>query len=77
MNIDERIEALTHHIEVLVQRQNSHDDNLNRLFDLQSKNEEMQARNEKMLAGLMESVNSLARIALSHENRLSDLEGLN
>jgi hypothetical protein len=91
MNIDQRIEALArsteklkHSTEILAQRQNSFDANLDRLFDYQTRNEELhkrneefQAKNEKFLAGLMESVDSLARIALAHENRRSDLEGLN
>jgi hypothetical protein len=76
---------------VLIQRQNSHDDNLASLIDVQRKHEEMQikhegkldrlfdlqAKNEVALAQLMESVNSLARIAHAHEQRLTNLEDVN
>ena len=90
MNIDQRLEALTCAVEVLVQRQNSHDDNLATVVEMQRKNEEIQAqhdakldrrfdlqgKNEVALAQLMESVNSLARIAHAHEQRLTNLEGV-
>ncbi len=83
MNIDQRLEALTHAVEMLVQRQNSHDDNLDRLFEVQGKHEskldrlfELQDKNEIALAQLMESVNSLARIAHAHEQRITNLEDL-
>jgi hypothetical protein len=90
MNIDQRLNALTHAAEMSLQRQNSHDDNLDRLFEVQgkhkakldrlfevqSRNEEMQAKNERLLAQLMESVNSLARIAHAHEQRPTHLENL-
>jgi hypothetical protein len=65
---------------MLVQRQNSHDDNLDHLFEGQRKHEskldrlfELQDKNEVALTQLMESVNSLARI---HEQRLTNLEDL-
>ena len=67
MNIDQRLEALTHAVEMLVQRQNSQDDHLDRLF-------EMQGKNEIALAQLMESVNGLARIA--HAQGITHLEDL-
>lgn len=80
MNIDQRLEALTHAVEMLVQRQNSHDDNLDRLFEMQAEQHthvaQLQAKNEIALAQLMESVNSLARIAYAHEQRLTHLEDL-
>lgn len=80
MTIDQRLEALTHAVEMLVQRQNSHDDNLDRLFEIHTEQytrvSELQAKNERMLAELMESVNSLARIAHAHEQRISNLEDL-
>lgn len=84
MNIDQRLEALTYAVEVLTQRQNSHDDNLDRLFEVQNKHEakldrlfELQGKNEVALAQLMDSVNSLARIAHLHEQRLTNLEDVN
>ena len=75
MNIDQRLEALTRAIEMMAQQHASHDDNLNRLFELHAKSEEkmnrlveFQAKNETLMAQLMEAV-------ISHERRLSDLEG--
>lgn len=53
--------------EFLTQNLASHNANLDRLFELQG-------RNEHTMAQLMESINSLARIAHAHEQRLSDLE---
>lgn len=80
MNIDQRLEALTYAVEMLVQRQNSHDDNLDRLFEMQGEQYKhltgLQAKNEIALAQLMESVNSLARIAHAHEQRITHLEDL-
>lgn len=77
MNIDQRLEALTYAVEMLVQRQNSHDDNLDRLFDMQAEQQALQTKNEIALAQLMESVNRLARIAHAHEQRLTNLEDVN
>ena len=82
MNIDQRLEALTRAIEMMAQQHASHDDNLNRLFELHAKSQEnharldgqmnrlveFQAKNETLMAQLMEAV-------ISHERRLSDLEG--
>ena len=89
MNIDQRLEAVTHALEKMAQQQAmmaqqhaSHDDNLNRLFELHEKSEErhakteeqinrlvaFQAKNETLMAQLVEAV-------ISHERRLSDLEG--
>ena len=77
MNIDQRLEALTYAVEMLVHRQNSHDDNLDRLFDMQAEQQALQTKNEIALAQLMESVNRLARIAHAHEQRLTNLEDVN
>ena len=75
MNIDQRLEAVTRQMEMMAQQHASHDDNLNRLFELSAKNEdklnrlfEFQAKNEILMAQLVEAV-------ISHERRPSDLEG--
>jgi hypothetical protein len=40
-----------------------------------ARNEQMQARNQELMAQVMEAINQLGRAALSHEKRISDLEG--
>jgi hypothetical protein len=74
MNFDERMdrlterhEALTQSVELLFHAQDRHDKQLDRL-------EQMQAKNETLMAQVMESISSLARIAHAHENRISRLE---
>ena len=71
---DARFERIERTIEILFQFQKSHEANLNQLFELQAKNEQAQAKNEQMLAQVIESINQLARIAHAHEQRSSDLE---
>jgi hypothetical protein len=61
MTIDERLERLTERHEALTQT-------VELLVHSQQKNEEM-------LAHVIESIDSLARIAHAHEQRLSNLEG--
>ncbi len=60
MNIDERLEAIAQSVELIAH--------------MQMKNEEAHQKNEVLLGQVMESVNSLARIAHAHERRISDLE---
>jgi len=74
MNIDERLERLTARHEALTQT-------VELIGHLQQNNEEAHRKNEILLeknqiliAEIMESVNSLARIAHAHERRISDLE---
>lgn len=61
MTIDQRLERLTERHEALTQ-------SVELLVYSQRKNEEM-------LTHVVESIDSLARIAHLHEHRLSDLEG--
>ena len=49
MTIDERLEALTHTVELIA--------------GFQIKSQQIQAKNEQMMADLMESVTALSRIA--------------
>jgi hypothetical protein len=76
-------------VQVLAQMSASHESNLHQLFELHAasekrltqneqmlaRNEQMQARNQELMAQVMEAINQLGRAALSHEKRISDLEG--
>lgn len=75
MDIDQRLEKLTERHEALAE-------SMELVVHLQRKNEEAHQRNEVLLeksqvliVQVIESVNSLARIAHMHESRLSNLEG--
>ncbi len=88
MNIDERLdrlterhEALTQTVEILVHmhreteealRQNEEAHRQNE--EAHRKNEEAHAKNQVLITQVLESINSLARIAHAHEQRISDLE---
>ena len=65
MTIDERIEFL-------VKVQESHEANLNRLFELHAQTEQALGR---FLSRTDETLNTMARILENHEHRLTDLEG--
>lgn len=68
MSIDERIDKMFGELQLLAQVSASHESNINRLFDLQ-------ARNGELMAKVVEAINDLGRVALSHERRISGLEG--
>ena len=65
--IDERLDRLTERHEALAQ-------SLELLVHETQKLTESQVKTEKMLAEVVESINSLARIAHAHENRITHLE---
>jgi|HubBroStandDraft_1064217.scaffolds.fasta_scaffold364885_1 hypothetical protein len=65
MTIDERIEFL-------LKVQESHEANLNRVFELQAQTEQALGR---FILRTDETLNTMARILELHENRLTDLEG--
>jgi hypothetical protein len=74
MNFDERMDQLTRRhetlakgVELLLRAQDRRDKNLGRM-------ELLQAKNETLMAQVMESISSLARIAHAHESRISGLE---
>jgi|HubBroStandDraft_4_1064222.scaffolds.fasta_scaffold1358504_1 Skp family chaperone for outer membrane proteins len=83
------VDKVTADVQVLAQMSASHESNLNQLFELhaaaekrltqneqtQARNEQMQARNQELMAQVMEAINQLGRVGLSHEKRISDLEG--
>ena len=45
------------------------------LQGVQARQLQAQARNEELLAQVLESINALGRVALDHRNRIVDLEG--
>ncbi len=67
MNIDQRLERLTERHEALTQT-------VEIIAGMQKKNEEAHQKNEILLAHVMESIESLARIAHAHEHRITRLE---
>ncbi|HEV2202518.1 MAG TPA: hypothetical protein VGR73_22095 [Bryobacteraceae bacterium] len=78
MTIDERLdrltarhEALTETVEILVHTQKEF---LDRQEAINEKQEAINEKNQVVMAEIMESINSLARIAQSHERRISDIE---
>ena len=79
MTIDERLdrlavrhEALTQSVELLVHEQREWWEKNQRVHE---RNEQMQEKNQILIAQVLESIDSLAWIAHAHEQRLSDLEG--
>ena len=71
MTIDERLErltdrheALTQTVEILVHTQQ----------DYLQRQEAINEKNQIVMAHVMESIDGLARIAHTHEHRISDLE---
>jgi hypothetical protein len=74
MNIDERLdrltqrhEALTQTVEIIAAMQKNNE-------EAHHRNEEAHRKNEILLAHVMESIDSLARIAHAHEQRIARLE---
>lgn len=66
--IDARIEAITHSVELLSLMQQASERKIDRLA-------EAQLKTEQLMAHTIEAINSLARIAQSHQDRLDKLEG--
>ena len=67
MNIDQRLDRLTERHEALTQT-------VEIIAGMQKKNEEAHQKNEILLAHVMETIESLARIAHAHEQRIKRLE---
>jgi prefoldin subunit 5 len=65
--LTERHEALTQSVELIAGMQRENESSIGGLLQAQQKN-------ETLLAQVIEAVNSLARIAASHERRLDHLE---
>ena len=71
MTLDERIEALTHTVELLAQM---HLDNERKFEERFAKFEERFGKYDERLAKVVDVVERLAAIAQSHEHRLNNLE---
>ena len=79
MTIDERLdrlterhEALTQTVELMIHDRREWEQKFEERWQ---KNEERQEKNQILIAQVLESIDSLARIAHVHERRISDLEG--
>ncbi len=62
-------------IEFLLENQAVHEVEIGQLRKLHSEIAQAQKKNERMLAQVVESIDSLARIAHAHEQRITGLEG--
>jgi hypothetical protein len=71
MTLDERIEALTQSVELLV---HSNRDNEAHITAMREENDRRFAEISRLFAQTHEFINSLAHIAEAHEQRLHDLE---
>ena len=71
MTIDERLDRLTERHEALTQTMELV---VHQLVEWWEKAEKRQEKNEILMAQVLESIDSLARIAHAHERRISDLE---
>lgn len=71
MNLDERLEALTHSVELLAQM---HLDNDRRYEERFRRYEERFQRIETRFEKTLSAIEKLAQIAESHHRRLNDLE---
>jgi uncharacterized protein HemX len=79
MTTDERLDRLTERHEALTQTAELmiHEQREMRQHERewQQKNEEWWEKNQVLMTHMLESINTLARIAQVHERRISDLEG--
>ena len=79
MDIDQRLDKLTERHEALTQSvelwARLSEERFTRLEQAQEKNEVLLGKNQVLIAEIMESVDSLARIAHAHEQRITNLEG--
>lgn len=71
MNIDERLSALAQTVELLA---SFHQDAEKRHYEAWRKIQEAQAKTEVMIVRMVESIDSLSRVAHLHEQRISRLE---
>ena len=68
MNIDERLEALTHSVELLASMQIANEKRMAELVD-------RSARLQESVATMADGMAQLTRIVLDHDQRLDGLEG--
>ena len=74
MTIDERLDKLTERHEALAQSLELLAHMHQETEVAMQKNQVLMEKNQILLAGVVESIDSLARIAHVHERRISDLE---
>jgi hypothetical protein len=85
MTIDERLDALVQTVELMAHFQQDaekrHDEAWRKILEAQRQNVEAQRRNEEaiaktqvMIVDMVESIDSLSRVAHLHEQRISRLE---
>jgi hypothetical protein len=67
MDIDQRLEKLTERHEALAQT-------MELVVHMHEKNEALLEKSQTLIVQVIESVDSLARIAHAHENRITHLE---
>ena len=75
MNIDERLEALTHTVELLAGMQIETEKHMAQLADSVTQLAARTSRLEESMVTLTEGMTLLARIAIDHTERLERLEG--
>ena len=63
----DRHEALTQSVELIAHLQQKNEETL-------GKNQVLMEKNQVLIAQVLESINGLSRIALAHEQRISNLE---
>jgi len=81
VNIDQRLDRLTQHhealtqtVEIIAAMQKKNEEAHQRNQEAHRRNEESHRKNEVLLAHVMESIDSLARMAHAHEQRITQLE---
>ncbi len=75
MNIDERLEALTHTVELLAAMQKETEKRMVQLAESVTQLSTRTSRLEESMVTLTEGMTLLARIAIDHTERLEGLEG--
>ena len=80
--LTERHEALSQTVEMILQMQRKSAErhealsqSVELIVQMQRESEVRHQKNETLMAQALEAINSLARIAQSHEHRLDDIEG--
>jgi|HubBroStandDraft_6_1064221.scaffolds.fasta_scaffold2556979_1 hypothetical protein len=75
MNIEERLEALTHSVELLAGMQIETEKRITRLAESVERLTDRGDQLQKHMATLADGMAQLTRIALDHDERISGLEG--
>jgi hypothetical protein len=75
MNIDERLEALTHSVELLAGMQIETEKRMGQLAESMAQLTNRTSRLEESMVTLVDGMTLLTRIALDHTERIDNLEG--